>query len=129
MKAAALLRSIPKEHPGADAEATRSGLINRNIKVQGRRTSMRLEGSMWDALKEICERERLTLAEVCTFAADAKTPALTLTAALRVLIANYFRSAATEEGHAKAGHGRSALMARAPLAAALHGDRPRPRAA
>ena len=79
---------------------------------------------MWEALKEICQRERVTLAELCTFAAGAKSSSLTLTAALRVLISNYFRNAATEDGHTRAGHGRSALAASVPLAAALHGNRP-----
>jgi predicted DNA-binding ribbon-helix-helix protein len=66
---------------------------------------MRLEASMWDALQEICRRERLTAADICTHVAVAKSPSLTLTAALRVFIARYFREAATEEGHARAGHG------------------------
>jgi len=80
---------------------------------------------MWEALKEICQRERVTLAELCTFVAGAKSPGLTLTAALRVLISNYFRNAATEEGHTRAGHGRSALAASVPMREALHGNRPR----
>jgi predicted DNA-binding ribbon-helix-helix protein len=104
MNAIALLRSLRKEAHGVDPD-TQPGLINRNIRVRGHRTSMRLEASMWDALHEICQRERITLPELCTFAAGAKCAALTLTAALRVLIANYFRDAATEDGHAHAGHG------------------------
>ena len=126
MRGIVVLRSLVKAQTRIDPDARRvSGLISRNVRVEGRRTSMRLEESMWDALKEICQRERVTMAELCTFAAGAKSPGLTLTAALRVLTANYFRNAATEEGHARAGHGRSALAASVPLGAALHGNGPR----
>lgn len=103
MSVGALLSSLLKEdHPGNHCPP---GLITRNVTVRGRRTSMRLEASMWDALKEICRREALTMAELGTFVAAAKSPALTLTAALRVFITNYFRDAATEEGHVRSGHG------------------------
>lgn len=102
------------------------GLISRNVTVRGRRTSMRLEASMWDALNEICRRERVSAAEICTRVAAAKSPALTLTAALRVFIANYFRDAATEEGHARAGHGANAPNGSMPRAAPSYRDRARP---
>lgn len=125
MSAGALFSSLLKE---SNAGCSRPpGLISRNVTVRGRRTSMRLEASMWDALKEICQREALTMAELGTFVAAAKTPALTLTAALRVVIANYYRDAATEEGHARAGHGRETPIGSLPPSApALHGYRGRP---
>jgi predicted DNA-binding ribbon-helix-helix protein len=105
MSAPGILRGCLQEAHAANAH-TGPGLVSRNIRVQRHRTSIRLEASMWDALKEICRREGLTLNEVCTFVAASRSPALTLTAALRAVIANYFRDAATEEGHARAAHGR-----------------------
>jgi len=85
-----------------------SSLLSRNVTVAGRRTSMRLEHGMWDALSEICRRERLTVHDVCT-AIDARRSASTLTAALRVFVMEYFRAASTEDGHLRAGHGSGAL--------------------
>ena len=41
-------------------------LFSRNVKVNGRRTSMRLEGEIWEALEEISERENLTINELCS---------------------------------------------------------------
>jgi predicted DNA-binding ribbon-helix-helix protein len=118
MRGSATLREVLKEEYGADTDAP-PGLISRNVTVRGRRTSMRLEASMWEALKEICRRERITLADLCTLVARARSSALTLTAALRVFIVDYFRSAATEEGHARAGHGGGAPIGPMPRAAEL----------
>ncbi len=81
-----------------------STLVNRNVTVAGHRTSMRLEPSMWEALEEICRREERTVHEVCT-EVDSRRHESTLTAALRAFIVIYFRVAATEDGHANAGHG------------------------
>ena len=63
---------------------------------------------MWDALTEICRRESRTVHEICTLVSRHRRD-LSLTAALRVFIVSYFRSAATEEGHDKAGHGQFPL--------------------
>ncbi|MBY0429635.1 MAG: ribbon-helix-helix domain-containing protein [Rhodospirillales bacterium] len=94
-----------------------SALINRNVIVSGHRTSMRLEPSMWDALEEICGRERLTVHEICTLVEARRRQECGLTAAIRVFILSYFRAAATDDGHARAGHGNG----RPALAAALSG--------
>jgi len=75
--------------------------ISRNIRLADRRTSIRLEPQMWDALHEICAREGRSLHEICTEIDRARNSSA-LTAAVRVYILNYFREAATEEGHARA---------------------------
>ncbi len=72
--------------------------------MNGHRTSLRLEQTMWDSIAEICSRERTGLGELC-FTIDQRRVESTLTAALRSYVVKYFRSAATEEGHASAGHG------------------------
>ena len=79
-------------------------LVNGNVTIGGRRTSIRLEPAMWDALKEICQRENLTRHELCG-KIDKFRHASSLTAAIRVFILTYFRVAATEVGHANIGHG------------------------
>ncbi len=84
-----------------------STLRNRNVTISGRRTSVRLEPEMWQALEEICEREGLTVHELCS-GIDARRERRSLTAAIRAHALDYFRAAATEAGHAAAGHGRAA---------------------
>ncbi len=73
----------------------RSGLVNRNIVIDGRRTSVRLEPQMWDALNEIARREGRTVHEICT-EVDADRVQSTFSASLRVYILSYFRSAAKD---------------------------------
>jgi len=67
---------------------------------------MRLEQEMWEALQEICRREEMTVHEVCSLI-DERRGISSLTAAMRVFILMYYRSAATDEGHLTAGHGQS----------------------
>ncbi|MEJ0062010.1 MAG: ribbon-helix-helix domain-containing protein [Alphaproteobacteria bacterium] len=90
----------------SDLEAKDSNLVSRNVTVDGHRTSVRLEPEMWEAVKEICRRERASLHEICTMVAQYRRPNSSLTAAVRVFIMAYFRTAATDEGHDRAGHGR-----------------------
>ena len=83
-------------------------LVTGNVIVDGRRTSMRLEPAMWSALCRIAEREDLTIHDLCTAIDRLRDPSCGLTAAIRVFLMSYFEEAATEEGHALAGHGRGA---------------------
>ncbi len=78
--------------------------ISRNVFIHGRRTSLRLERTIWEALEEACLRERTTLNALCTQIKDLGGER-TLTASLRVYVLDYYRAAATQEGHEIAGHG------------------------
>lgn len=89
-----------------------STLVSRNVTIHGKRTSMRLEPAMWDALIEISRREKLSLHQICTMVADYKGPDTSFTAAVRVFAMTYFRAATTEEGHRKAGHGSAFLFSK-----------------
>lgn len=80
-------------------------LVSRNITIRQKRTSIRLEGQMWIALKEIAEREKCTIHDICGVIAMQKSSNITLTAAIRIFIMLYYKVAATEEGHRRAGHG------------------------
>jgi predicted DNA-binding ribbon-helix-helix protein len=93
-----------KDHAGP-VNAGASTLVNRNVTIGGRRSSMRLEQAMWDALEEICRRQNKTLHELCT-EIDERRVESSLTAAVRVFILTYFRAAATEPGHASILHGK-----------------------
>ncbi len=97
-----------------------TALRNRNVNLADRRTSLRLEPAMWDALEEIARREGQTLHQVCNLV-ESRRVVLSLTAAVRVFILSYFRAAATEAGHRAAGHGKHRTLDRAiHAAAAIH---------
>ena len=93
------------QRPREEARAERrsdSTLVSRNVTVSGRRTSLRLEPAMWDALAEICDREAMTPSALCSEIDRNRDPAGSLTAAVRVFLLVYFREAATEQGHREA---------------------------
>ena len=70
-----------------------SNLVSRNIRIRNRRTSVRLEPSMWQALVEICEAQGLTINEFCGLVDEARGDS-SLTAAIRVAIVDYYRELA-----------------------------------
>ena len=71
-----------------------SALILRNVTVKGKRTTIRLEPEMWDALAEIARQEGYTQTQLCTRIADGQPPGLSFTASVRMFILTYFRTAA-----------------------------------
>ena len=81
-----------------------SRLVNRNIIAARGRSSMRLEPEIWDALQEICRRERVPLGDLVQ-RVEGKGNEGGRTSAGRGFAFQYFRNAATEEGHTAAGHG------------------------
>ena len=83
----------------------RTTLVSRNVTVYGRRTSVRLEPEMWDALKDVAKREKCSVHNLCTLVFLRKSTDTSLTAAIRVFLVLYYKAAATEDGHQKAGHG------------------------
>ena len=83
-----------------------SRLVNRNIVAEHGRTSMRLEPELWDAVLEICERQGISLRDLVREAELLAGTAAGRTSAVRVFALSYFRAAATDQGHARAGHGR-----------------------
>ena len=87
-----------------------SRLVNRNITSTTGRTSMRLEPEVWDALRDICLRERLDLRELLR-RIEGPGGEGGRTSAVRVYVLQYFRAAATEDGHRLAGHGARVLAA------------------
>ncbi|CAK0753139.1 hypothetical protein CCP2SC5_190005 [Azospirillaceae bacterium] len=89
----------------------REGLISRCVTINGHRTSIRLEQSMWNSLNEIALRESMSVHQVASLidrhcrAMEGKCCPLSLTAAIRTFILAYYRQAVTEEGHRQVGHG------------------------
>jgi predicted DNA-binding ribbon-helix-helix protein len=87
---------------------TVSRLINRNVVAERGRTSMRLEPELWEALLEICGREGQDMSSLVR-KVEQSGHAGGRTSAVRVFVLSYFRTAATEAGHAAAGHGALAV--------------------
>ena len=88
-----------------DSDTPKSTLISRNITIMGRRTSVRLEPEMWKALREIANRERCSVHDICSLVHLRKKAGSSLTASIRVFLMLYFKASSTEDGHVKAGHG------------------------
>lgn len=82
-------------------------LMNKIIMINNRRTSMRLCLREWEALYEICKIEHISKNHLIEMIEAQKSNALGLTYSTRLFLMSYFREAASEEGHKKAGHGLS----------------------
>jgi predicted DNA-binding ribbon-helix-helix protein len=81
-----------------------SRLINRNVVAGRGRTSMRLEPELWDALLEICQRERQDINHLVR-QIEAEGHSGGRTSSVRVYVMQYFRTAASEPGHEAVNHG------------------------
>jgi predicted DNA-binding ribbon-helix-helix protein len=79
--------------PSRDYDRAPSSLVIRNVIVAGRRTSVRLEPMMWDALHDIARRMGVPIHDVVT-QIDHHRTASSLTAAIRVYIVDFYRRAA-----------------------------------
>ena len=65
-------------------------LVCKNVIVNGRRTSMRLDRETWVSLADICEREGLTIHELCSKIDSVKGQS-GLSSATRLFVLTYFR--------------------------------------
>ena len=69
-----------------------SSLVCKNIRIDGCRTSIKLEASMWHALADISARTERRLDEIFSEVAGRKAPG-TFTSAMRGYILEYYRTA------------------------------------
>ena len=81
--------------------------MNKIIMINNRRTSMRLCMKEWDALYEVCKIEKISKNHLIEMIEEKKSKELGLTYSTRLFLMAYFKEAASEEGHKKAGHGQS----------------------
>src|SRR5207248_11718115 len=68
-----------------------SMLVIRNIVVRGKRTSVRLEPEMWEALQEIVQMQGLTINQLVTQLNRRRSDS-SLTSTIRVYIVEFYRS-------------------------------------
>jgi predicted DNA-binding ribbon-helix-helix protein len=80
-----------------------SSLTLRNVIVSGRRTSVRLEPAMWDALQDIARRRRRAIHDLVT-EIERNRSTSSLTAAIRVYIVDYYRGFASNDFEHGIGH-------------------------
>src|SRR5438094_9632298 len=90
--ASALPRRAPRKRLSPS-----SSLVIHNIVVAGRRTSVRLEPVMWEALQEIVRQRETNINQLVT-EIDRRRNSSSLTAAIRVYIVDFYRSAAATQG-------------------------------
>ena len=65
-------------------------LVCKNVIVNGRRTSMRLDRETWISLNDICQRENMTLHQLCS-KIDLARGNSGLSSATRLFVLTYFR--------------------------------------
>lgn len=65
-------------------------MVMRNLRVDGRRTTVRLEPAYWEALDDICAVEQISRDRLCDMVFEA-AGRQRLTANLRLFMMNYFR--------------------------------------
>lgn len=66
-------------------------LLCKNVIVNGRRTSMRLDRETWISLSDICASEGMTIHELCSLI-DRNRGRSGLSSATRLFVLVYFRS-------------------------------------
>ncbi len=87
-------KNVPQAHTLNDESAkAQSTLQSRNVRIHNRRTSVRLEPEMWEALNEIATLEKCSIHDLCTAVHDLKEASVSFTAALRVFLMEYYRMA------------------------------------
>jgi len=67
------------------------GVTKHNIIVAGHRTTVRLEPVMWEALRDIANRQGRSVSRLAT-EIDRDRTTLSLTAALRVYVVDYYQT-------------------------------------
>lgn len=69
--------------------------LRRNVTIDGRRTSVSLEGHFWDGLLDICRRETIGIDALCT-AVDRHRVRSSMSSSLRICLLLYFRGLAEQ---------------------------------
>ena len=87
-----------------------SGLECRNVMVEGRRTSVKLDAFTWRCLQEICHHRDMSVHDFCTEVKLAKAEYSGFTNALRIAILRHYRDLAATVG---GGAGRAPSFAAA----------------
>lgn len=66
----------------------------RNVRINGRRTTVKLEHLLWESLHEICEDTGRNLDEICSEVAQSENARTNFTSELRLYVISYYRELA-----------------------------------
>jgi len=105
-KITGMASALPRRAPRKRLSPS-SSLVIHNVVVSGHRTSVRLEPVMWEALQEIARQQETNINQLVT-EIDRRRNSSSLTAAIRVYIVDFYRSAAAAQGD-RAAEGRARL--------------------
>lgn len=65
-------------------------VLNRyNVTINGKRTSVTLEPRTWEILNEICEKEKITVHDLCALLKKRQSKDSTLSSSIRVFLISY----------------------------------------
>jgi predicted DNA-binding ribbon-helix-helix protein len=95
-KITGMASALPRRAPRKRLSPS-SSLVIHNVVVAGRRTSVRLEPVMWEALQEIVRQQETNINQLVT-EIDRRRNSSSLTAAIRVYIVDFYRAAAAAQG-------------------------------
>lgn len=84
----------PPQGTAGKQKPLQGALVSKNVRIHDRRTSVRLEPEMWQALREVSEIEGCSIHDLCGAVHDLKGAGASFTAALRVFLMEYYRTAA-----------------------------------
>lgn len=70
--------------------------VCRNARIDGRRTSLRMEPILWEALEDISQREEMSVNELLE-QIDQRRDGAGLTSSVRAFIISYYYAATREE--------------------------------
>ena len=90
-KITGMASALPRRAPRKRISPS-SSLVIHNVVVAGHRTSVRLEPVMWEALVDISHRQHRSVSVLVT-EIDRERDSLSLTAAIRVYIVRFYRTA------------------------------------
>lgn len=65
-------------------------LLTRNVVIDGKRTTIRLESAIWDAVEDLCARENISRHHLCS-RVESGRDGLNRAQAIRAVVMNYFR--------------------------------------
>ncbi|NQU59064.1 MAG: ribbon-helix-helix domain-containing protein [Rhodospirillales bacterium] len=83
-------------------------MISKNVTINGRRTSLRLEEEIWNAVDDTCQREGLSVHQLFTLI-DTHRHGVSRTSAVRSFIVGYLRALAPMNGTQRKGIALSIL--------------------
>lgn len=88
--------------------------LSKSITINGRRTSIRMERSIWSALEDVAANEQLRLRDLVALVDRSKSEH-GLTAALRVFAMNYLRHAISQGQRLQRQDGPTRSLAKHPV--------------